>query len=405
MRSMTFIASFKQKYLIYFIVCASVAVYDPTHVRAADSEGTVSISAKQSNGNSLSPDEINAVILFNIDLAPGQLEVARRLNPYSNPISFSHIAYGNLFADVYCWDMLAGRSEVFQHTSPWMQKDVSTVPKRPLAVTVYHADRVTVLSNADVHLDSWNGEHRVWSVDRTTRIANSSGYTFINAWPTTLSNEGEKYRIRILHNGIQVGLQDPVILANSSSGSTYSIITTVPAPPSCSIYNCEVSPSRVIRGEDVDITWSSTNCGSNVHLEAYRNGEYCEDIGRVRNDGHKSWAADPGCSEGTYQIKVTDDDDSSNYCWTADFTIDPLPCNLSSGNISQARAYRGRTLNVSWDTSYCSSEVDITLLLIDPSDPNASIPCETYRVPNSGSFSWPVENDLCQRPVQVPNRR
>jgi formylglycine-generating enzyme required for sulfatase activity len=188
----------------------------------ASASGTIRVTVNSSSGSTLSTSEMNAVILF----ASTGSEVARKQPPTSNPMDFTSVNYGGYFVDVYCWDMLAAGIS-FTHNSSLSTITLPANPKRPLTATAYYSDGTTRLPGATVYLDSWNGQSSSWT-QRASATTDSSGMASFSAWPTTQT--GEKYRIRVNNGGGQVGLRDPASVANTTSGSSYSINTSV-APP------------------------------------------------------------------------------------------------------------------------------------------------------------------------------
>lgn len=184
--------------------------------------GAVCLTVNTSSGSTLAASEINAALLFKY---PN--EVDRITSPGSNPMNFTSISHDDYYFLVFCWDMLAAESGTFTHNLSTTPVTAQANPKRPLTVTVFYNNGSTVFPGATVYLDSCNGETGGWT-QRASATADGRGTVFLNAWPTTQT--GEKYRIRIKNGSTEVGGVNPVSLENTSSGSSYSVTTSV-APP------------------------------------------------------------------------------------------------------------------------------------------------------------------------------
>ena len=194
-----------------------------TSVTPPATSGTINLAVFTSSGGTLAPSEMNAVILYNSSYA----EVTRISSPGSNPMNFAGINYGTYYFEVYCWDVRTALGTMFYHNAPTFYTSLYTNPKQPVTVTVYYNDGSTRINGSTVYLDSWNGQYGTWTL-RASSTTDNSGNASFSAYPTTQT--GEYYRVRVNNGGSQVGLLNPATVANSSSGTSYSITTSVPPP-------------------------------------------------------------------------------------------------------------------------------------------------------------------------------
>ncbi len=185
--------------------------------------GTVQVTVKSSTGANVPVSELNAAVLYtNVTGA-----LVKKVEPVTgNPVSFTSITYGTYKAEAYCWDMYAGVTANFTHNAATTPVTLQAKTKRPLNVTVTYNDGVTPISGATVRLDSRNGQTGVWTT-RTTTTTAATGLATISAWPTTLT--GERYRIQATSGSVS-SVVDPVTLADSTSGSTYTVKLNLAIP-------------------------------------------------------------------------------------------------------------------------------------------------------------------------------
>lgn len=192
--------------------------------------------------------DINASILYQGD---AWTETQRKDSdlgtaPSGVTYSFPDVTYGPYYiVDAYCWDMWVGETGRFSLSSPSISRTISSIPKRPLKVTAYYSDGSSPLPSATVKLFSWDGYRRHEHL-RATDTTGSGGRVTFSAWPTTKAAQGERYIIQIYHGAAKVWEKTNITLANTSSGSGYTAITTV-------------EPST---GPLIEVTPSALNFGS-----------------------------------------------------------------------------------------------------------------------------------------------
>lgn len=119
--------------------------------------------------------------------------------------------------------MLAAQSGTFSHNASTTTTSATANSKRPLYLTFYYSNGTTPLPNTTVYLDSYNGETLTWN-NRASAVTDANGLATFSAWPTT--QPGEQYRARLSNGDTAV----PVTVADTSSGSSSSWISTITAP-------------------------------------------------------------------------------------------------------------------------------------------------------------------------------
>jgi len=155
---------------------------------------------------------------------------------------------------------VAAYTPTYTHNSTTTYITATTRSKRPLTVTVYHNDGSTPLSGAIVYLDSRNGQTGIWT-PRASPTTDASGQVTITAWPTTQS--GERYQVRINSGGSQVGSIGTVTVADSPSGSSYSVTSTVPAPPPAPT----AYPASGVTASGFTANWNSASTATGYRLD------------------------------------------------------------------------------------------------------------------------------------------
>jgi len=213
--------------------------------------GAVMADVKNASGTARLPaEEINTVLLYRV---LDNTEQWRVTEPLSNPVEFSHVYFGTYSVEVYCWDMLTAILSSFAVDSPSQTVVLHASEKRPLEITVYYNDGQTPYVGATVTLDSWNKGFRHWTERASVTTESADGSVTFLTWPTTLADE--KYRVRVFNElGTPVALRDDVTLADTDTGSSYSVTTPQP-PPSVPV------PS------DMVLIPGGTNAGTNPLAE------------------------------------------------------------------------------------------------------------------------------------------
>lgn len=205
----------------------------------------IKIYIKDENNDLLSTNEINSVMLLEDD---GTL--SSRINePGDNPVNFENELLGTYFADVYCWDMLAVRSNTINHNGV-TSVDLNTYPKRDMDVTVLYDGGTTPIVGAELILYSYNGENGNWN-ERSSKITNEEGKATFNAWPTTLYPD-EKYKIEIIKNGENIDTRTNINLENTEEGSSYIFETTQSVPAVSVTVNIVDNSDNEIDSEEIN---------------------------------------------------------------------------------------------------------------------------------------------------------
>ena len=113
-----------------------------------------------------------------------------------------------------------------------------------------------------MYLDSYNAYRashggQAWTQRAIGTTGGDGSYTF-SAWPTTLSADGEKYRIRIQNvDGTQVAIMDNITLSNDVSGGNYTVTTSQLSSPY--ITGFKVPTGTHQRGEQVEVSVTVKN--------------------------------------------------------------------------------------------------------------------------------------------------
>lgn len=191
---------------------------------AGTSKGTINVAV-----SGVSPGNINASILYRSNYVEVQRKDADLgTAPSGTTYSFDNVLYGpDYVVDVYCWDMWVGETGPFALASPSVSRTIVANSKRPLTVRVFYSDGATSFPSATVKLYSWDG-HRSEEHVRAVATTGSDGRVIFAAWPTT--KPGERYILRVYNGAAQVWEKLDAALANTTSGSSYNAVTSVPPP-------------------------------------------------------------------------------------------------------------------------------------------------------------------------------
>ena len=178
---------------------------------------------------------------------------------------FTNVPTGSYYVDVYGWDMrIATSQSITLHdrnacTSEFDCRQIrSTVTlrenqKQSLTITVKTQSN-TLVPNATVALDSWNGAAQVWT-PRASAGTNANGVAlFSQVWPAEL--QGEQYRVRVssvsgdlVQTGIKVLSSSPtnaVVVTLPAAGSVASQTPSIASVTSTAANGCD--PTNANRG-------------------------------------------------------------------------------------------------------------------------------------------------------------
>ena len=178
---------------------------------------------------------------------------------------------------------------------------------------------------------------------------------------------------------------------NAYADSSYSNEISVITPPVGSIDVASPNGGEVFELSSThNITWSSSNAGSNVKIELYKSGSYYETISSsTSNNGSYSWSIPTSYTESSdYKIKITDtsnssiNDDSDNY-----FTLSsqpPPPITVASPNGGENWEL-GSNHSITWSISNAGSNVKIELY-----KSGSYYKTISSSTSNNGSYSWSI---------------
>ena len=234
------------------------------NVTVIDNIGDITVDVRNVSDNRLLVSEMNAVLLHR---QSDGIEVpgTRKQPPSINPMTFNDIDFGTYQVDVYCWDMLTERYPFTHNSTPTSITLQQKTQKRLLKVTVYYEGGTVLYADANVYLDSHNGEIAREGIDdpwtqRASEVSDTDGIVTFQAWPANGSIE-EKYLIRVKNaNGALVGSRDNVTLRNIASGDRYEIVTSEPKPATIIEFN---PPTGILhRGQQMQATVTIKNTGT-----------------------------------------------------------------------------------------------------------------------------------------------
>ena len=145
-----------------------------------------------------------------------------------------------------------------------------------------------------------------------------------------------------------------------------------------------------VEGEQQAITWTISDCGTQVAIELWRAGALVATIADSSdNDGSYTWtAAQVSDSTSGYRVRITDlasgNADDSNADFSIATPVDPAPCTLALTSPNGGESWTaGLAYAISWETSECGEQVALELwrdgslvaMIADSTD-------------NDGSHSW-----------------
>lgn len=154
-------------------------------------------------------------------------------------------------------------------------------------------------------------------------------------------------------------------------------------------------------GNSVTITWDYFDLDSNyVKIELYESGDWVQEIDSYYyNYGHRSWNVPDTVDESSsYQIKISDQYNSSIYDFSDYFTIDYQRSITVRTPSSSSTWYKGESYSIRWNSEYAENgNVAISLYkddtLIEEIDDDVNNN-DGYNYYGYNSYSWTVPNDL-----------
>ena len=342
--------------------------------------GMIRLTVNSSSGSALPVAEMNAVLLF----TPSGTVLDWKEPPSSNPVDFTGIAYGDYYAFVFCWDMLAAETGTFTHNSSTTTRTATTRSKRPLTVTVYRNDGSTPLSGATVYLDSRNGQTGIWT-QRASGTTDASGQVTITAWPTTQT--GERYQVRVNSGGSQVGSIGTVTVADSPSGSSYSVTTTVTATPSAPTANAASGETS----SGFTANWSSASGATGYRLDVSTSSTFSSFLSGYNNldVGNVLSRSVSGLSAGTtyyYRVRAYNAGGTSGNSATISVTTQSTPVDTTPPTVAISSPTGGQ--------AFTSSPITVSGTASDPASPSSGLALVEVRVKGgswqtaSGTTSW-----------------
>jgi hypothetical protein len=143
------------------------------------------------------------------------------------------------------------------------------------------------------------------------------------------------------------------------------------------------------------ITWSSSNAGSYVKIELYKNGSYYTTItSSTYNDGSRSWTIPSTYDESSYyKIKITDTSNSSVYDYSDNYFT--LSAQVSSITVTSPNGGEnwelGSSHYITWSSSNAGSYVRIELYRV-----GSYYSTITSSTSNDGSYSWSIPSNYSE---------